>query len=275
MNDDAPIAIRWTIGDVSRRGFEALRLSIWGAWRLFGPSASYVVCVNTIPLPSAQLLTGEIPDSVTWHASTPNQLPEFVRPHLDDSMVEGVGWKFAPLRLFPEHHELALDNDCILWEMPTAIRHWLARAHDETCVIAQDVRPAFGQFARFCRSTPCNSGIRGLPPRFDFAHRLRSLLEAHPVRLTSELDEQGLQVAAVSRSREPLMVGVDEVSICSPFPPHQPHLGTCGAHFVGLNARKLPWALGGRPAHELIREHWEKHRDTLYQRVGISPLAEA
>ena len=40
-----PVGIRWTIGNVSTRGFEALRLSIWGAWKAFGPDAIYVVCV--------------------------------------------------------------------------------------------------------------------------------------------------------------------------------------------------------------------------------------
>ena len=43
----SPLAVRWTIGDVNPAGFEALRLSIWGACRLFGPEGQYAVCVNT------------------------------------------------------------------------------------------------------------------------------------------------------------------------------------------------------------------------------------
>lgn len=42
------IGLRWTIGDASGRGYEALRLAIWGAFRLLGPDAEYVVCVNRI-----------------------------------------------------------------------------------------------------------------------------------------------------------------------------------------------------------------------------------
>lgn len=42
--------IRWTIGDVHPLGVEALRLSIWGAWKLFGPAAKYAVCANSVPL---------------------------------------------------------------------------------------------------------------------------------------------------------------------------------------------------------------------------------
>ncbi len=36
-----------------------------------------------------------------------------------------MGWKLVPLRLFPDAYELALDNDCILWEMPEGLRRWL------------------------------------------------------------------------------------------------------------------------------------------------------
>lgn len=37
------VGVRWTIGDVSDEGFEALRLSVWGAFRLFGEDAVYAV----------------------------------------------------------------------------------------------------------------------------------------------------------------------------------------------------------------------------------------
>ena len=86
--------------------------------------------------------------------------------------------------------------------------------------------------------------------------------------MTSELDEQGLQVAALSRESAPLIVRLDEVSICSPFPPHLPSAGSCGAHFVGLNAHTLPWRYYDRPAIDCLREHWQRCRDELAARVG-------
>ena len=88
--------------------------------------------------------------------------------------------------------------------------------------------------------------------------------------LGSELDEQGMQVAALSAAGPVRVVRVEEVSICSPFPPHLPHLGRCGAHFCGLNARRFSWNLEGRPAEEWGREHWERHRADLHARVGLS-----
>lgn len=265
-----PVALRWTIGDVSDFGFEALRLSLWGAWRIFGDQALYTVCVNTVPLEEAQARCGPAPEGVQW-LSIPRDLPPFLERFLDAGMAEGVAWKFIPLRLFPEHYEITLDNDCILWEMPEGMRRWLAQDDPDACLIAADVAPCFGQFAPFCGVEPRNSGIRGLPPGFDFAKALQDMLERHPVTLKSELDEQGLQVATVSARAAPDVVSVEDVAITSPFPPHLPDLGRGGAHFVGLNVKSAPWEVEGRNAVELIREHWQRHRPALYERVGLEP----
>jgi hypothetical protein len=269
MNRERRLAIRWTVGDVSPLGFEALRLSIWGARKLFGKEAAYVVCVNSIPVSRARRLTGPVPAEVDWRDVT-NELPPFVRSAFADNLAEGTGWKLAPLRLFPDRYELSLDNDCILWEMPLAIDEWLREGSANRFVIAEDVRRMFGAFSDRCGPEPRNAGIRGLPPHVEIETPLRDLL-ADCGELSSELDEQGLQVALVSQAEPALVVSLDEVTICSPFPPLLPHLGRCGAHFVGLNAKRLPWAYNGQPAHEVVREHWRRRRPALYERVGIRP----
>jgi hypothetical protein len=271
QSDYARVGIRWTVGDVSVLGFEALRLSIWGAYNVFGRDASYAVCVNTIPIKQARRAVGRVPDAVLWLDAS-HLVPAFVRAHLDRAMAEGVGWKFAPLRVFPAFYEIALDNDCIIWSLPRTIREWLEIRDARTCVIAEDVRVCLGQFADLCAGEPRNSGIRGLPPGLDLARALQETLAARPVTMTSELDEQGLQVAALTRTSPVRVVSLNEVSICSPFPPHLPTLGTHGAHFVGLNAKHLPWDLNGVPAVQHIRAHWDRCATELYARIGISPL---
>ena len=265
------LGIRWTIGDVSRRGFESLRLSIWGAWGIFGADADYLVCVNTVSVDHARRLVGSVPEAVTWHAAD-NHLPGWLRTRfLDDGLAEGVAWKLAPLRCFPDRRELSLDNDVILWELPTALAAWLADESPERCLLAEDVAPGVGQFASVCERRALNSGIRGLPAGFDLEQRLSAVLDEHSVKLVSELDEQGLQAAALSRVTEPHVVSVDEVTICSPFPPHLPQPGRCGAHFVGLNARRFGWDFYGEPAEQVRARHWDQHRAELYGRVGIEP----
>ncbi|WP_448203266.1 hypothetical protein [Azospirillum sp. sgz302134] len=265
-----PIGVRWTIGDVSPRGFEALRLSIWGAWRLFGPEARYAVVVNAMPPDTARKRTGPVPDAVDWQPA--GGLPDFLRDHLGADMAEGVAWKFAPMRCFPDRYELSLDNDCILWDLPDAMRAWLGE-DEPRCLIAADVTLAHGAFTHLTREEPRNAGIRGLPPGHDLGAAVREVLTRHPVPLQSELDEQGLQVVALDVGRPAHVVSLADVSLCSPFWPKTPELGRGGAHFVGLNARSLPWTYYDRPATECVIENWQRHRPELYRRVGLTEPA--
>ena len=272
-----PIGIRWTIGDVTERGFEALRLSTWGAWHLFGPDAAYVVCVNTVPLAQARERTGPVPDAVRWHDAN-HEVPAFLAAAFGPRMAHGMGWKLAPLRLFPDRYELSLDNDCILWSLPAALRDWLDGPPD-ACVMAEDVRGCYGLFELPRRAAPRNAGIRGLPPGFDLEGALRATLAGterelgKPLVFDSDLDEQGLQVVALSGEGLVPAVSLDDVTVCSPFHPHLAALGRCGAHFVGLNAHHIPFDYYGRPAAAWMTEHWERHRPALYARTGM-PVAE-
>jgi hypothetical protein len=280
MASQFPVGLRWTLGDVSERGFEALRLSIWGAWHVFGARAAYVVCVNSIPAREARERTGPVPPAIEWRPVTLDDAPAFLRTLLARGMAEGTGWKFAPLRVFRERCEIALDNDAILWALPPSLERWLGGgAARGECLLAEDVRPCHGQFERLVpRGRSLNSGIRGLPPGFDFEATIRATIAVReqeasaPLVFASELDEQGLQAAALSRAGPLHAVTVQEVAICSPFHPHSPYLGSCGAHFVGLNARHIAWDYYERPADEWMTEHWLRHRAALYARTG-APLA--
>jgi hypothetical protein len=260
------LGIRWTIGDVNPRGFAALRFSVWGAWRLFGASARYRIYVNTITIDDAQARTGTLPASVSWHA-VHSEVPALLAEYLDRGMAEGVAWKLIPLRAFPDVHELALDNDVVLWDIPPAIADWLAGR--TRFVLAEDVRACFGRFDDLCGDHPINTGVRGLPPGFDLEAALRDILALRPSVLTSELDEQGLQVAALLNAGSTGVVGLDDVTICSPFPPHLPHLGRSGAHFVGLNTRRLGFEWNGQTAEVVRAEHWDRHAAEIARRVGV------
>jgi hypothetical protein len=260
------IAFRWTIGNVSTFGFEALRLSVWSAFNLFQCTAAYAICVNSISIDEAKERTGNVPAQVRW-IDCSERLPAWMSHYFDTKMAEGVGWKFAPIRLFPEQHEISLDNDCIFWRVPTIVEHWLQKNERTESIIAEDVTAGFGQFARFCGGAPRNSGIRGLPPGFDFETALKRVLDQENILLSSELDEQGLQVLALNRFTRLRVVSVDEVTVCSPFWPHRNYLGTHGAHFVGLNSFHLPWKYYDRPADDWKNEHWAKFKPLLERMI--------
>jgi hypothetical protein len=51
---------------------------------------------------------------------------------------------------------------------------------------------------------------------------------------------------------------VDEVSICGYYRPHRLELGTCGAHFVGVNGRNAAEAHG----------HWDWKRYEVQDRLA-------
>ena len=262
------LVVRWTVGDVSAEGFEALRLSIYGARRVFGPTPAYVVCVNNVPLGRARSLTGRVPADTRWLDAT-HLLSPLIDAHTDEGRAEGVGWKFAPLRLAPNRPELHLDNDCILWGLPDAVAEWLQEGGIR-CLLAEDVVTMLGQFQPFCGPEPRNSGIRGVPAAFDLEAELAQILRATGITLRSELDEQGLVTLACSRRAPPYVVELNEVTICGPFPPHRQWLGRSGAHFAGLNAKQLPWAHAGRPGEAYIREHWRHHRPHLYAVLEVA-----
>lgn len=259
--------IRFTVGDVSESGFEALRLAIWGAAGAFGPDAALAVVVNSISVEEARRRTGAIPERTFWLKAAP--APGFLTPFLDEDMAEGVAWKLAPLRLFPDRFELSLDNDCILWDVPATVKEW-RREEPPRCLIAADVKAAHGVFTEVTRPEPRNTGIRGLPPGYDLGQALEAVLSKHPFPLRSELDEQGLQAAALDLGRPAHVVSTEEVTICSPFWPQEPRLGKAGAHFVGLNAHCLPWTYYGRPATECAVENWRRLRPAILRRIGLS-----
>lgn len=266
------LSVRWTIGDVSKFGFEALALSIRGVRRIFGSDARYTVTYNTVSLDEARGRLGEVAQEVEWRDAT-GLLPDYLDQVLDAGRAEGAGWKLAPPLLGDGLPALSLDNDCILWTLPDALARWLERADDPAhAVVAEDVRAGYGQFTpHLPNGFACNLGIRATGAGFPLEASLRAVLADSQAVLHSELDEQGLQLAAILRVCVPDRVTLDEVTICSPFPPHLPRLGTAGAHFCGLNANVLPWDFEGRPALDCIREHWLKHRDEVAARVGGLP----
>lgn len=267
------LALRWTIGNVRERGFEMLRLSIVCAYRLFGPSAKYLVCVNSLPIKTAQQRTGAVPAAVEWRKATESDLPRRLRSYFDDTLIEGMGWKLVPPRVFPDLYELALDNDCILWGLPEGMRQWLCS--ENGALFAEDVERCLGSFDALCPQGKFNAGIRGLAPGINFERVLHSILRqgrrliGAQGHFVSEIEEQGLQAATICRIAPLFLVRTDEVSLCSPFWPRSPEFGTCGAHFVGMNASHIPWNYYDRPADLCLEEFWHQKRTSLYNKAGL------
>jgi hypothetical protein len=255
------LTIRWTVGDVSRQGLEALALSIEGAHAIFGAAAQLVVCANSIDLCSARERVGPAAHFADW-VDCSTSMPTWLSDHMDGSMAQGVAWKFASLSLFQGRRILSLDNDVILWRMPDSIQAWLDEP--DAALIAEDVRCCYGQFATHCPSEARNSGITGIPAEWDYQQKLRDRLQG--VRLTSEADEQGLQTAVLTAARHKV-VPLSEVSISGYFRPHMLELGSCGAHFVGVNVKRTATTWNERPCEVYIYEYWDYRKSEVERLV--------
>jgi hypothetical protein len=263
----ASLGVRWHIGERTSRTYLALRLSILGAWQAFGDSADYAVTVDTLDVAEAQRRVGTLTAPVRWHA-VDGLLPDMIQERFDPGLADGTAWKLAPVRVFPDLPELSLEPDCILWSIPPAVRGWLSDA-ENSFLLADDVRPRFGKFWAFCGGELKSARILGLPPGFDFDAAMAQILDATRGTLSSELEVNGLQVAAVTDSGQAHVVSSEDVSICSPFSPDWPHLGRFGAQFMRLEPRRVDFHHEGRPAIDVAAEHFDAHVLTVAAAVGL------
>jgi hypothetical protein len=149
------VGVRWTVGDLSTRGWEAIRVSVHCAVRLFEPRTEYVICVNTVVLESAQERAGVIAECVRWLEVSSADVPSFLLPPRT-ATAQGVGWKLVPTRIFPDAYELSLDNDCILWQKPTVLDQWLGNAN--RTLLAEDMQRCLGHFQSSPVQGMINSG---------------------------------------------------------------------------------------------------------------------
>jgi hypothetical protein len=108
--------------------------------------------------------------------------------------------------------------------MPSSVTAWLESAREDRCLLAADVTEGFGQLAALCPPEPRNSGIRGLPPGSIWAARCAAYWPngRSPDLGAGRAGAPGGRPVAWLR---PLVVGLDEVTICSPYHPHVPRSG--------------------------------------------------
>lgn len=163
-----------------------------------------------------------------------------------------------------------------LWDIPDGMRQWLRS--ERGCLFAEDVDRCLGSFDELCPPGNFNAGIRGLAPGIDLEEALdfvlREVSEGHGGRfcLTSEIEEQGLQAAAICQIRPLFLVRTYQVSLCSPFWPRVPEFGTCGAHFVGMNAHIFPGTITIGRQTRGCRNTGETNADRCTRKQGCLSL---
>ena len=132
-------------------------------------------------------------------------------------------WKICPPRLNPQVHELILDNDVVFYSKPEEIEVFL---ETNKTLVTQDSLQYFGRLSNlFTDQEAYNSGIMGLPPKYNFHleilkywhnHTISKRFQELPDRLLSYGDEQGLLTYALLQ---------------------HPHIVVNSERFVGIHAK--------------------------------------
>jgi hypothetical protein len=221
-----PIVIRWQIGPFGEMSWRALNLSIRLMQRIEPNADLFVVHQGDVRIgtPGVNYF---LQDNLYSHG-------RFERPY-----AEYLG---------PARHEMTLENDHIMWELPPAWERWKSRS-DATLAWIVDW-DYYGNYAERVGGFRACPGMYGTPPG----------VVMPPPPIEERGDDQAEQgwVASWLREHPPHeIVTHDEVSAYMPnhdiLRHTHSHLGTHGVHLPGLNRG---WSRG---AEKLIEELERKY----------------
>ncbi len=216
--------VRWTIGNTTPSGYQCLDLSIKSILRFY--DVEVAICYNC-----------DLKDLPLYlhHYPLINQ-----KDHLDCGPTPiGVSWKLYPPRLVIDRHELAIDNDIVLNEKIKEIDDFFE--NDCTLLLEGDSR-TYGRFEKHIPPAfQINSGIYGMPPKFDFKKYVKfysgtewqkNALYEHDKSET--FDEQGLVALALLDHPRYVIIPNIVVTNCE-----KRLIPGKGYHFIGLNRRRF------------------------------------
>jgi hypothetical protein len=219
------ILVRYTIGPVAFQGFQSLKLSIKKFHEIYKLDfTNFLICHNGLNTNQLKFIESL---KVPLYAQKENDYK--IKP-------KGVAWKLYPPRLNPDGYELFIDNDLIIVNKIDKIDEFFNS--DKTLVLEDDQR-AYGKFEKYVdKNIIINSGLFGLPPRFDLKRYMdyyirewqQNTTRGHESSFT--WDEQGI-IALALTEKPYILITKSEITKCeNEFKPAN------GLHFIKLN-RKL------------------------------------
>lgn len=223
-NINKPIA-RWTIGQVKPDGFKCLVDSINNFKKLY--DVEIVICYNCD--------INNLPDIVSQFRLIDQQ------KHIGDieAKPKGVSWKLYPPRLDINRHELFIDNDMVIINKIPQIDEFFK---SDCTLLLEDTSRTYGRFEKHVPPNKfINSGIFGIPPKFDMKNFIdfyvgseweNNASHEHAKNIT--WDEQGLVALALLNYHKNLTIPNTCITNC------EHHLvNGKGLHFVALNRRNF------------------------------------
>lgn len=207
--------IRWTIGNVGKFGFKSLIESIKTIKLIYRNEFDLYVCYN---VDSSKINFLEELGVKLISQENSNPFPNVK-----------CFWKLCPPRINFASHEIFIDNDLVITKRMPKLEEFLS-AEDK--LIYTQGFCGYGRFWNYNTMQPClNSGLFGIPPRFDFATQIFDLV-ATP--LTGYFDEQGLVAAVFSKNKnKKICITLNEIGLCRTEDVLPPFIYGC--HFAGIN----------------------------------------
>lgn len=222
--------IRWVIGPCHALGFELLNYSIKRFKRIYHNNFHYVICFNQLD----DLLKTQLPiDLVNATVDQNKYLNSLITPPPKSSnSIAGTSWKLYPPRLFNNQHEVIIDNDVIIYKRLPELEKFLES--DKLFIVTEAFKRSYsGRFETLVnKNFNINSGLVGLPPKFDYATKINNLLEKNSGDWQTHFEEQSL-VAAVLQNENVKMISINKIQVSGPTPGF--NIGSCGTHFCGVN----------------------------------------
>jgi hypothetical protein len=213
--------VRWTIGPVTKSGFQSLALSI-ASFQHFYPDTDALVCFNC----DKELLH--------WLPSNVDKYDQHT--HQNDPLPPmGVAWKLYPPRIAPDRHELFIDNDIVFLNHIPEIDYFF---NNDVTLLLEGLSRNYGRYERHVPPAySINSGIFGCPPGFNLNKYVKFFggsewqQNAHGEHAASKtFDEQGLVALALLEYRKFVIIPNTSVTDCS-----RQLIKGQGLHFIGVN----------------------------------------
>lgn len=227
--------IRWTIGPVSKWGFEILNESV-RCFKKNYPEVRRFVCFNNISKDKLNKLSNLDVELINQndYANSLSFPPK------------GPAWPLYPPRLFINEHEMFVDNDVVIYNRVSEIDQFLVS--NEMSFFSEGTKRRYGNYDYLIpQGLKINSGLFGLCPNFDFASKIELLLKSNIKDYHDHHhDFQGI-VAGCLHNCLTTQIKMSTITLCEPN--QDISYGSSGIHFVVANQCK-----------DIFHKAWEQYK---------------
>jgi hypothetical protein len=213
--------IRWTIGPVSKSGFQILRHSVTAIKRLYGEKFKYTICFNNLSNRQKKFIEGL--DCHLLDQSDHQETLSLTPP----TNSGGPAWKLYPPRISINTTEIFMDNDLVIFN-----ESWFMEKFTDDIFYTESLLRSYGRFnSQIEEGFNLNSGLVVIPPGLDLGKHLDDNIQKFKINdWTNHFDEQAL-FASVVQDLKNIMIPLTDVGVDSLD-------GKYGVHFIGANSGK-------------------------------------